>query len=143
CVNELKLETLTLAEDPGFLLQRIRDNAAQGPMEPEASRARERQVRDEAEAAVRARLRGLRRWLFMAVVQQTRRRVRDRENLRFERTRVFGLVRRIFLALGGHLAAAGRLASPRDVYYLTKEEILGELDGTAVTHDLQGLAAAR
>jgi rifampicin phosphotransferase len=39
---------------------------------------------------------------------QTRARVRDRENLRFERTRVFGAVRRIFLGLGHQLAARGR-----------------------------------
>ena len=32
--------------------------------------------------------------------------MRDRENLRFERTRLFGRVRRIFLALGARLVEA-------------------------------------
>ena len=47
-----------------------------------------------------------------------------------------GVARRLFVALGHHLAAAGVLAEARDVFYLTKEEIFGHLDGTAVTADL-------
>jgi pyruvate,water dikinase len=142
CMNELKLETVTLGEDPTFLLQMIRAYAAQGTVDPEAARAREVTVRREAEGAVRARLGTLRRPIFMSVLRQARRRVRDRENLRFERTRVFGLVRRIFLALGERLAP-DRLAAPRDVFYLTKQEIFAYLDGTAVTTDLKTLVSLR
>ena len=142
CMNELKLETVTLGEDPGFLLQMIRTYAAQGTVDPEAARAREVKIRREAEAAIQARLGVLRLPIFMGVLGQARRRVRDRENLRFERTRVFGIVRRIFLALGARLAP-DRLAAPRDIFYLTKEEILAYLDGTGVTADLKALVSLR
>jgi pyruvate,water dikinase len=69
--------------------------------------------------------------------------VRDRENLRFERTRVFGVVRRLFLAVGERLAAAGRIETARDVFFLTIEElfVIGEQRGAAL--DLAGLVRRR
>jgi pyruvate,water dikinase len=70
-------------------------------------------------------------------------RVRDRENLRFERTRLFGRVRRIFLAIGARLTEAGALAGPRDVFNLTVEELLGAVEGASITGDLKALAALR
>ena len=73
----------------------------------------------------------------------TRGRVRDRENLRFERTRDFGRVRRIFLELGKRFAALGMLAEPRDVFWLEVEEALGVVDGTATSVNLRGLVEAR
>ena len=51
----------------------------------------------------------LRRLIFGWVLRQARARVRDRENLRFERTRVFGRVRRIFVEAGKRLAGEGLL----------------------------------
>ena len=69
--------------------------------------------------------------------------MRDRENLRFERTRVFGVVRRIFLSLGNHLIAAGRLDRTRDAFYLTREELFAYFEGTGVTRDLRSLAGQR
>jgi pyruvate,water dikinase len=80
---------------------------------------------------------------FFAVVEQARRVVQGRENTRFERTRAFGVIRRLFAAMGARLAEAGALADPRDVFYLTTEEIFAWLDGHAVSGDLRPLVAAR
>ena len=143
CMNELKLETVTLSEDPGFLLQMIRAYSAQGAVDPAEARAREVRIRTEAEAKVRAALSRWRRPLFFWVMRHARARVRDRENLRFERTRVFGVVRRIFLGLGRRLAEQGRLEQPRDAFFLTREEIFGCLDGTGIGSDIKSLAALR
>jgi phosphohistidine swiveling domain-containing protein len=143
CMNELKLETVTLGEDPAFLLRMVRAYAAQGETDPAAGHAREAQVRADAEAQVRARLSGPRRAVYFAVLRRARMRVRDRENLRFERTRVFGTVRRIFVALGGHLARAGRLETGRDVFWLRTDEVFAHLTGTGVSADLRAIAAAR
>src|SRR5690606_22678766 len=92
---------------------------------------------------VRATLGGIRRRLFESVLGQTRLRVRDRENLRFERTRVFGVVRRIFVGLGNHLVRAGRLDDPRDIFYLRVEEVFGYVDGTAAGADLREVVRIR
>ncbi len=68
--------------------------------------------------------------------------MRDRENLRFERTRLFGRVRRLFRALGARLTEAGALAEPSDIFYLTVDEALAAAEGSAVS-ELQRIAAVR
>ncbi|HEX7242256.1 MAG TPA: PEP/pyruvate-binding domain-containing protein [Longimicrobiaceae bacterium] len=143
CANELKLETVTLGEEPEQLVQAVRAYLRAGMTDPDAGREREREIRRAAEERVRRELRGPRRAVFMGVLRRTRERVRDRENLRFERTRVFGVVRRIFVAVGTRLAARDRLREPRDVFWLTVEEVFGALDGTGATADLRGLAELR
>jgi pyruvate,water dikinase len=141
CANELKLETVTLSEDPTPLVGMLRAYVTDPPAESGGSV--EAEIRSAAEEQVAAALSGPRHAFFLRVLAGTRTRVRDRENLRFERTRVFGVVRRIFLALGGALAQSGHLASPRDVFSLTREEIFGVVEGTAVTLDLRALVALR
>jgi hypothetical protein len=60
---------------------------------------------------MRAALHGspLRVWLLMWVLRNASVTVRQRENLRFERTRLFGRVRRIFREAGKRLHAMGVL----------------------------------
>jgi rifampicin phosphotransferase len=143
CMEELKLETVTLAEDPSFLLQMIRAYAERGTIDPDAALTHERDIRHRAETIVRGELTGVRRWTYLFVLGQARARVRDRENLRFERTRVFGVVRRIFLGLGARLVDSGRIDRPRDVFFLTREEIFGWVEGTAPSVELRAVVALR
>jgi pyruvate,water dikinase len=146
CLEELKLESLTLHDEPLTLLRAVghyaRRLAAAGPGAQASSDPR---LRREAEAQVAAALRGapLRRWAFGCVLRRARARVKDRENLRFQRTRLFGRVRRIFVELGRRLAAEGRLDDARDVFWLEVEEVLGFVEGRCTTTDLRGLAAVR
>jgi pyruvate,water dikinase len=77
------------------------------------------------------------------VLQNARSMVLERENLRFERTRLFGRVRRIFREAGKRLHASGALDQADDVFYLQVEEIRGYADGNAVTADLKPLVALR
>jgi pyruvate,water dikinase len=102
-------------------------------------------VREQAERRVQTALADtpLRRWLFRWVLRNARNRVRDRENLRFERTRVFGRARQIFVELGRRFYAIDAFADPRAIFYLNVDEILGFVDGTTTCTDLQALAALR
>ncbi|TGG95506.1 phosphoenolpyruvate synthase [Natronospirillum operosum] len=142
CVEELKLESRTLNEDPLPLFRAIGTRAA-APERTDISDPGA--LRRQAEQAVAKHLRGrpLRRWLFQRVLGQARARVRERENLRFERTRLFGRVRQILLELGKRLYALDRLDAPEDVFYLELEEVLGFVEGHATSTDLKGLAALR
>lgn len=79
------------------------------------------------------------RWL----TNWARYRVRDRENLRFERTRIFGHARRVFLAMGRELHAHDLIDAPRDIFLLTVQEVLGVIEGAAVSPDLKGLVSLR
>jgi pyruvate,water dikinase len=138
CIQELKLESPTLSDDPAPLLGVLATMAAQ------PRRAAATAVADpEAELRRLFEGRPVRRILTRWLLRTAKRHVHDRETLRFERTRVFGRARRIFLAIGDRFAALGMLRDPRDVFLLEVQEILGAIEGTATTWDLAALAALR
>jgi pyruvate,water dikinase len=145
CLDELKLESVTLHDDPLPLLRSIGHLAAKmstdlsDEVRPEIAR-HERAEENTREAMKR---RPWRRWIYFWVLKNARRCVRDRENLRFERTRVFGRARRIFVELGRRLQAVDRLEHAHDVFYLELEELLGFIEGTASCTNLKGLVALR
>ncbi len=142
CMEELKLESPTLRDDPTPLLSGIAALVARPADTPERPRFAAREL---AETRASESLSGhpLRRVVFTRVLRRARIYVRDRENLRLERTRLFARVRVIFLALGRRLVEAGALAEPRDIFYLTVPEALGFVEGTAVTTDLRALVTLR
>ncbi len=145
CLEELKLESLTLHDDPMPLLVSIGQYARRFGAAGAADTGLEKRLRADAEKRVATALekKHLRRWILTFVLQHARARVRDRENLRFERTRLFGRVRRLFLELGKRFHAEGRLDDPRDIFYLSVEEALGFVEGTAVSANLSDLAILR
>lgn len=141
CMEELKLESRTLRDDPTPLLRGIAALLAR-PAQPKRARF---DARAQAETRASSALAGrpLRRLVFGRVLRRARGYVRDRENLRLDRTRLFARVREIFLALGHRLAELGALSAPRDIFYLTVPEALGFVEGTAVTTELRALVALR
>jgi pyruvate,water dikinase len=146
CLEELKLESLTLHDEPLTLLRSVGQFARRlGEPGRATAGGADVRLRAAAEARVAAALRGRpwRRGMLSWVLKHTRARVRDRENLRFERTRLFGRVRRIWVEVGRRLQAAGQLTEPRDVFYLTAEELLGFVEGTTATRSLGPLATLR
>jgi pyruvate,water dikinase len=134
CTQELKLESRTLHEDPAQVLMAI--SAAAATRGAESAKEAEGDLHDIIPEFGK---RVVARWLL----DWAKARVRDRENLRFERTRLFGRVRRIFLALGARLTEAGVLNDRRDVFCLTVEELLGAVEGAAITGDLKALVRLR
>ncbi|MFD0980449.1 PEP/pyruvate-binding domain-containing protein [Tropicimonas aquimaris] len=135
CTQELKLESIPLDEDPSQLLAAIVASARR----PEGAVPE----RAEPDWQVLMPESPVRRWIARQVTAYAKARVRDRENLRFERTRIFGHARRVFLAMGREFWAAGRLDAPRDIFLLTVEEVLGAIEGNALTQDIRAIAAAR
>ena len=145
CLEELKLETLSLRDDPLPLLRTI-GSLAVAAIDAPAAAAPGPPPRRRSVLAPQLPGRSL-NLLQRLTLGWLRRMVGDliseRENLRFERTRVFGLARRIFLELGRRWAALGWLERPEEIVFLEVEEILGLVDGTASCHDLAGLVAVR
>ena len=142
CLDELKLESPTLSDDPTPLFRAVAAHARRSGTLDRADPAHQR-AEAEGRAAVALRRRPLRRLVFGVLLRNARARVRDRENLRFERTRVFGHARRLVVAMGERLAEAGRLDDARDVFFLEVGELLGLARGTATTHEVRGLVAVR
>ncbi len=143
CADELKLEVPTLRHRPGRLIGTLRAYMAGSVLNPETLGSQDKQMRYDAELRAFSSLTGMRARVFRWVLDRARRRVRDRENLRFLRTRVFGRVRDIFLALGQQMNREGALDNPRDVFWLTTDEAFGWVRGTTVTTRLKGLVSLR
>ncbi len=143
CMNELKLEEKTLKDDPSFLFEMIKTYVKRSELNIEEMEARERTIRQKAEQAVARRLRLPQRLVFNWVLRRTRQHVKHRENLRFARTRIFGLVRELFNAIGERFYETKQLDDPRDLYYLEVEEIFGIVKGTATSTNLRALIGLR
>ena len=137
CADELKLETLTFHHDPSPLLHSIAallDGETQSTPSPDMGS----ENRDIARS-----LKGWKRTLFHRVAKWATKRVRSRENLRYDRTRVFAAVREIFRALGTHMAEAEALDSARDIFYLETAEAFGWARGTSSTTRFKDLVNLR
>ncbi|MCB0168828.1 MAG: phosphoenolpyruvate synthase, partial [Anaerolineae bacterium] len=150
CLEELKLESPTLHDDPLPLLRSVGQLARHLEPPPTsyqngAHPSPQTTASDLANKQVRASLSGhpWRRLIFNWVLKNARRLIRNRENLRFERTRLFGRARQIFIELGRNLHALDLLADPRDIFYLEVEEIFGFITGVATTTNLNALANLR
>jgi rifampicin phosphotransferase len=151
CPNELKLEELSLRDRPAFLYQILRNYLAMedpSSLDTAAMEERERRIRRDAEARAFAAIRtkrGLlpRAWIFRRVLENARLGVKNRENLRFARTRIYGLLREMLRAVGEDFAEAGLLDNADDIFYLTLDEVWDYVKGRAVTTNLRGLAALR
>lgn len=92
---------------------------------------------------LREHLEGPRRAVYTALRQKVQVSLDLRERVRLRRTRVFGLVRKMFLAMGRDLARAGALGEPRDIFYLRLEEVRGCFEGTISNRELRPLVQLR
>jgi pyruvate,water dikinase len=143
CLDELKLESQTVADDPLPLLRAV-GQLARVANEPQKKSAND-DAREIAEAKIDECLSGslVRRFIFSATLKLARARVRDRENLRFERTRVYGRVRAIFVEIGNRLKELDVLKNADDIFYLSAAEITGIVRGTGSSSRMSALVDCR
>ncbi|MEL6346127.1 MAG: PEP-utilizing enzyme, partial [Myxococcota bacterium] len=143
CADELKLEVETYRHRPELLVRTLRSYLLGDPARLRQPPEEHSAVRVRAETIVVASLDSWRARVFAAVLVRARRRVADRENLRFLRTRIFAMVREIFRTMGERMVARGAIDHRQDVFWLTVDEVLGWVRGTAVTTNLRGLVVLR
>ncbi len=143
CFNELKLESPTLNDNPLPLLRNIGAMAATRFLSNSNSAESLTVAENESAKTQIAKLPPLKKLVFNFVTDQAVERIRWRENLRFERTRLFGLVRKIFLELGKRFQEEGVLHSKNDIFYLEVEEVLNFVEGKSTTANLAELADLR
>jgi pyruvate,water dikinase len=143
CMSEMKLEETDLYADPSFLFTCLKNYLRAGTTDRAAYEQREQNLRHTAEQKVRAHLHGARRWLYGWSLKHSRRAVRNRENTRFARTRIYGVARAMFRAMGADLAARRIIPAPEDIFYLTLNEIRGLHHGTLPAYNLPAFISAR
>ncbi len=142
-VGELKLETITYKQNPAAFLEIIKTYVEQDIRKKDHDI--DLQMRRDAEEVVAQKLKGkwLKKRIFNWVLKKTRQLVSNRENLRFERTRGFGVVREIFSAIGDQFASLEVIDQPRDIHYLTQEEIFDHIQGTSLHADYKSMVLLR
>ncbi len=150
CMNELKLEEYSLRDRPHLVYQVLRNYLSlpdRSALDVDAMNKREQQIRRDAEQKAFSSIRGFRllprKAIFRRVVRNARMGVKNRENMRFARTRIYGLLREILRSLGRQMAAEEILDDREDIFYLTIDEVWDYLKGTAVTTDLKSLVRLR
>lgn len=142
-VGELKLETETYKQHPHKFVDVIKSYI--GKQFISVGNDIEMQLRNEAEQIVEQKLKGkfFKKRKFKFILRKSREMVSNRENLRFYRTRAFGIVRRIFNGIGKQFFAEGVIDNPRDIYFLTKDEIFNFIEGKSTQLKLKELITIR
>lgn len=145
CVGELKLETITYSQKPSLFMKVIRSYVEQGLMTEVHQNNVDIEMRKAAEEKVNTMLKNkpLKRLIFQYFLHHSRILVSSRENLRFERTRAFGMVRDIFTEIGKKFYSESLIHHSRDIFYLTKEEIFDFIQGSSVNYNLKDLIEIR
>ncbi|MEB3198776.1 MAG: PEP/pyruvate-binding domain-containing protein [Candidatus Sericytochromatia bacterium] len=144
-MGELKLENPTPRDQPALIVPLLRNYVALPSAEASAETVLQGGVRTAAEARLAAGLKGrpVRAWWVRKLLNWTRLHVRNRENMRFARTRLTGVLRRLFTAAGRDLAAVGVISRAEDVFYLTVDELTALVDGRSVTRQMSALVELR
>jgi len=142
CMSEMKLEEIDLLTDPSYLFVCLKNYLKAGKIEVHDD-THEKSLRSQAEAKVQQHLSGFRKTFYFWVLRHARKAVKNRENTRFARTRIYGIARSIFQSIGDDLANLGSLANGRDVFWLTIEEIFGVYNGTLPAYNLKAMVQIR
>jgi pyruvate,water dikinase len=143
CMNEMKLEEVDLYSDPSYFFVCLKNYLRSGTLDLEKMEMREKELRTNAEKKVFSYLKGLKLIVYKWVLKHARKAVKNRENTRFARTRIYGVARSMFQAIGEDLAATGIIEFPRDVFYLEMDEIFGIYRGTLTTYSLREIIHLR
>lgn len=117
-MDELKLETITMQEDPELLFEMIRNYLK---MDYGEKRIVKKNEKDEVEiykhynAATKVYIKRL-----LKIVKFL---IRNRESLRLRRTYIYAIVRNIYLRIGHNFEEVGLIDNYRDIFFLEKDEI--------------------
>eukprot|EP01137_Pigoraptor_chileana_P023651 Opistho-2@90297 len=118
CINELKLEESTLHDDPGFVIDSIAGYVKTKSYSIKDMEEREKKIKEKAEEELNSKLNVAQKVVFQWVLFHARRGVRHRENMRFARTKLWGIFRDLFRAIGNNLVRMNQLENRQDVFFL-------------------------
>lgn len=130
CMGELKLETITIRQDPEILFSMIRSYIRADLHKKEALF----HIHNDEEikkifSEVTDKMNFIERKIFEKNILNLKNSIANRELMRLHRTKNFGLMREYFLALGKHWQQKKYLHSFRDIFFLTQDEIFQIFEG--------------
>jgi hypothetical protein len=111
-VGELKLETRTYLQEPAAFFRILKSYIMQGVTAESTHNTVEQDLRHAAEHKVKTALKNkpFKKMIFQYFLKRARILVSSRENLRYERTRAFGVVRELFCSIGQRFYAEGLIS---------------------------------
>ena len=142
-MGELKLESITLRQDARFMFSVIKNFLPKVGLTADSLGKKERALRESSEKEVFSKIKGVSGYFLKRDLEKLRKAVKNRESMRLARTRIFGLVRDIYLEIGRQLSFHNALEHPRDIFYLTTSEVEAYLEGHSFTSDLKPLVSLR
>ena len=112
-MDELKLETITLYEDPSFLYQMLKNTIVNGlAVEPLQN-----------EQTINIKLNVFKKIKLNSLLKKTKYFIKNRELLRLRRTYLYSVIRKIYIRMGIIFKKKGLISEARDIFHLKKEEI--------------------
>lgn len=141
CMSEMKLEEIDLMSDPSYLFVVLKNYLSSKTLGQDEGQ--ENNLRNIAEKKVSNNLSGYRKFIYFWVLKHARKAVKNRENTRFARTRIYGLARTLFQQIGESLCEEGILNSSRDIFWLEIQEVFGIYNGTLSTIHLNEIISIR
>lgn len=122
-MDELKLETVTMQENPELLFDMIRNYLKID------NKKRNINSKSIQEAEVYKNYKLIARWYVKTLFKIVKYLVRNRESLRLRRTYIYAIVRNIYLRIGKNFKESGILSNHRDIFWLEKDEIKAIIHG--------------
>lgn len=143
CMSEMKLEQKDLHQDPSLLFVFLKNILKSGQTDLEKYEQREKEIKQKAEDLLASNLFGLKKLIYLWSLKHARKAVMNRENTRFCRTRIYGVVRAMFYGIGKDFTLKKILNAPEDVFYLSFEELKGAFEGRNTIQNLHKVVALR
>jgi rifampicin phosphotransferase len=144
CVGELKLETKSYTQSPENFIEVLQSYLGENIKLTSFSTVYQAEKRKVAESMIKGKKLSLlkKSWLNLSI-REARKFISGRENLRFQRSRAFGIVRILFNQAGKKLFEKNIIALCDDVYFLTQEELIAYSEGRSVNENLKNIISAR
>jgi len=146
-MGELKLESITLRQNPTFMFAVLKNFLKKPDLTLEKLAANEARFKEEAEdeafSTVQKKFGPRKLDSLKKDLVKLRSAIKNRENMRLARTRSFGISRDLYLEMGRQLELHGHLLDSRDIFYITVEELKAYYDGRSIQTDFKSAVAAR
>ncbi len=118
-MDELKLETVTMQQNPNLLYEMISEYLEM----PELPKVKHKKHSIDDEKELYKGLSPVARIKIRELLKLSKYFIKNRESLRLRRTYIYSVVRNIFLSIGRNFEKEGLIDNYRDIFFLEKTEI--------------------
>lgn len=137
CMSEMKLEQKDLHQDPSLFFVFLKNLINCGQTDLHEYERREKEIRTNAESLLNKNLGGIKKIIYSWSLHHARKAVMNRENTRFCRTRIYGVVRAMFYAMGEDFTKRNIIDKKEDIFFLSLDELKGAFEGTNSIQNLR------